>query len=146
MDFGLELRGKRLLGSHKTIRGLVTGVLCAALLHYLQTRLAIRWSWAEDLAIDPVYYQYWWIGAWLGFLALVGDALKSLVKRQLHIAPGKPWLPWDKIDWIIGTLAGSWFIFHFEMRFAITAILCGLLLSFAGKIVGYWLNINSSWI
>ena len=146
MDFGVKLRGQRLFGSHKTFRGLFSGILAATAVHKLQVLIALNYQWFFNLAFDEFFYQQWWLGAWFGFTALAGDAIKSLIKRQTNREPGKPWLPWDKIDWIIGTLAGSWFLFHFDADFAITAIIAGLLLSFAGKIIGYWLGINSSWI
>jgi CDP-2,3-bis-(O-geranylgeranyl)-sn-glycerol synthase len=146
MDFGVHWRGQQLLGSHKTVRGLVTGTLMALLVHHGQVLLALRSDWLADLAISPAYYHYWWLGAWLGFTALLGDALKSLAKRQLNIEPGKPWLPWDKIDWILGCLAGCWFLLPISTAFALTAIVCGLVLSSAGRIVGYWLKINDDWL
>jgi CDP-2,3-bis-(O-geranylgeranyl)-sn-glycerol synthase len=146
MDFGLTIRSQRLFGSHKTFRGLISGILTAIAVHNIQILLASRYQWIENLAIDDVYYQHWWLGAWLGFTALGGDAIKSMIKRQANLEPGKPWLPWDKIDWILGTLAGTWFIFQFSTLFIIIAIVAGLVLSFTGRVIGYWLGINSSWI
>lgn len=146
MDFGLMFRGQHLFGSHKTVRGLVTGVLFASVVHNLQVLLSIRFNGLQTLAIDPMFNQTWWLGAWLGFTALMGDALKSFIKRQAHIEPGKPWLPWDKIDWILGVLAGSWFLFQFNASFIIMAIIIGLLLSSLGKLLGYWLRINPDWL
>jgi CDP-2,3-bis-(O-geranylgeranyl)-sn-glycerol synthase len=146
MDFGLHWRGQQLLGSHKTVRGLVTGVLMATLAHQLQVLLALNSVFLSALAIDPAFHQTWWLGGWMGFAALLGDAVKSLVKRQLHITPGRPWLPWDKIDWILGTLAGCWLLLPVTFGFALTAVITGLLLSSAGKVIGYWLKINRSWL
>lgn len=146
MDFGLQWRGQQLLGSHKTLRGLITGTVMALLTHQAQVLLTRQSGSLAALAVDPVYYQVWWLGAWLGFTALLGDALKSLIKRQLHITPGKAWLPWDKIDWIVGCLAGCWFLLPISVVFALTAVACGLFLSSAGKVIGYWLNINDQWL
>ena len=146
MDFGLHWRGQQLFGSHKTVRGLVTGTLMAMLTHQAQVLLARQYPALENLAIAPSFHQYWWFGAWLGLTALLGDAFKSLVKRQLHIEPGKPWLPWDKIDWILGCLAGCWWLLPISPVFALTALACGLVLSSAGRILGYWLKINDDWL
>lgn len=44
------------------------------------------------------------IGGLLGFGALAGDALESMVKRQLNIDPGSSWFPFDQLDYIIGGL------------------------------------------
>jgi len=71
MDFGLTLRdGRRLLGSHKTWRGLVGGtVLCAAA--------------AVLFGLD------WRLGAEFGALSLLGDSFSSALKRRLNFAPGR---------------------------------------------------------
>ena len=146
MDFGIHWRGRQLLGSHKTLRGLATGTLMALLVHQGQRLLTTRYENLENLALAPAFYEWWWVGAWLGFTALLGDAMKSLIKRQSGIAPGKPWLPWDKIDWIIGCLLGSWFLFPFSTEFVLAALATGLVLSVLGRITGYWLRINKDWL
>jgi CDP-2,3-bis-(O-geranylgeranyl)-sn-glycerol synthase len=70
LDFGLELGdGRRLLGSHKTWRGLAAGVLACALA-------------APFLELDVE------TGAGFGAAALLGDALSSVVKRRLALRPG----------------------------------------------------------
>lgn len=35
---------------------------------------------------------------------MAGDSLKSFVKRRVGIAPGKPWIPFDQVDFAIGAL------------------------------------------
>ena len=58
--------GRRLLGESATWRGLVAGVVSTALLSWL-------------LGLGPG------LGALIGFLSLVGDALSSFVKRRLGL-------------------------------------------------------------
>jgi len=70
LDFGLSLKdGRRLLGSHKTWRGVVLASCGCAL--------------AAGLLGLP-----WRLGAKLALLSLLGDALSSLCKRRLALAPG----------------------------------------------------------
>jgi hypothetical protein len=71
LDLGLVLRdGRRLLGSHKTWRGLVgSSLLCAAAAALCQ--------------LD------WRLGAEFGAISLLGDSLSSLLKRRLNFAPGR---------------------------------------------------------
>lgn len=70
VDLGLTLPdGRRILGSHKTWRGLGAGVIAAALVGLL-TGLNLS------------------VGAGFGVLALAGDLLSSAVKRRLGRAPG----------------------------------------------------------
>ncbi len=61
--------GRPLLGGHITLRGLVGAVLATMLLAYL-------------LGLGAG------LGAWIGLLAMVGDALSSFVKRRLGLKPG----------------------------------------------------------
>jgi CDP-2,3-bis-(O-geranylgeranyl)-sn-glycerol synthase len=70
LDFGLELPdGRRLLGSHKTWRGLAAGVLACALA-------------SPFLELDVA------TGAGFGAAALLGDAISSAIKRRLALRPG----------------------------------------------------------
>jgi len=70
VDMGLTLAdGRRLLGAHKTWRGLLAGVLCTAVAASL-TGLT------------------WVVGASFAALALLGDLLSSAYKRRRGHAPG----------------------------------------------------------
>ncbi|HEY4645667.1 MAG TPA: CDP-archaeol synthase [Steroidobacteraceae bacterium] len=70
LDLGVALPdGQRLFGSHKTWRGVVSGTLACAI--------------AATLT-GPGFA----IGAGVGALSLMGDALSSAVKRRLRLAPG----------------------------------------------------------
>jgi CDP-2,3-bis-(O-geranylgeranyl)-sn-glycerol synthase len=100
MDFNLRLRGKPLLGKHKTWRGLVAGVVGGIAVAGLQALIA-------PTPLDLVDYHASWliVGTLLGLGALLGDSLKSLFKRRVGIVEGSPWVPFDQIDFTIGALA-----------------------------------------
>ena len=71
VDFGRRgPDGRRLLGAHKTWRGLISAV--AACL-----------GGAAVLGIAP------WVGAVFGALAMLGDLLSSFAKRRLNLEPGR---------------------------------------------------------
>lgn len=86
----------QLLGTHKTYRGLAVGMLGgllgAGILH------AFGWEWFGA--------QTWTValgtGALIGLAAMVGDALKSAVKRAVGVKAGQPFVPWDQIDFVLG--------------------------------------------
>jgi CDP-2,3-bis-(O-geranylgeranyl)-sn-glycerol synthase len=89
---------ERLLGSHKTVLGFLAGVAAGVLVAGVQSRIHAPWS--------LVSYQHWLpLGLGLGGGAMLGDALKSLVKRKLHISPGTRWIPFDQLDFVAGALA-----------------------------------------
>jgi CDP-2,3-bis-(O-geranylgeranyl)-sn-glycerol synthase len=146
VDFGCSLGGKRLLGSHKTWRGIAAGILAAAAGFALQRVLydafpIVRWVSLFDYAQwSPLF------GAWMGLGALCGDLAKSLVKRRLAIAPGRSWFPFDQTDWLVGTLAFCEPFLALPAATLAGILLAGLLLHVVVKLVGYLLRIDRSWI
>lgn len=104
MDFGRTFRGHRVFGTHKTWRGLITGMIAATLVLWLQQWLAGSFGWADWVAQDVDYTSLpiLILGPLFGFGALFGDAIESFFKRQRGIKPGDGWFPWDQTDYIIG--------------------------------------------
>lgn len=43
----------------------------------------------------------------LGLFPILGDHVKSLIKRLRGKAPGKYWWPWDQTDFAVATIAAS---------------------------------------
>ena len=86
LDGGLRIRGRRLFGPHKTLRGFVIMLPAAAaafaLLSFSAADAANAWLWR----IPPAGYAL--LGAWAGCGFMAGELPNSLLKRQLDIAPG----------------------------------------------------------
>ena len=103
IDFGKKWKGKPILGKNKTWRGVILGTLAAVVVFLLQRSL---YNFASFRSISIMDYSSItvWIGALLGFGALFGDAAESFFKRRYGIKPGKPWRPFDQIDFTIGAL------------------------------------------
>jgi CDP-diglyceride synthetase len=79
LDFGHTLSdGSRLLGDHKTWRGLLAGVLTCALL-------------AQWLG------RGWVLGLAFGALSLAADTASSFAKRRLSVAPGREFPMLDQL-------------------------------------------------
>ena len=104
MDGGRCWRGRRILGDHKTWRGLLAGALTGVVVYEIQ-RLAYHAGWVRSLALLD-YDAYPVVGGLLmGVGALVGDAVKSFFKRQVGIAPGRSWPGFDQLDFYVGAWA-----------------------------------------
>ena len=105
MDFGKTFRGKRILGDHKTWRGLITGLIFATITLWLQQYLFANVSWIHNLTdqVDYASLPTLLLGPLFAIGALGGDALESFFKRQRGLAPGRGWFPFDQTDYIIGT-------------------------------------------
>jgi CDP-2,3-bis-(O-geranylgeranyl)-sn-glycerol synthase len=105
LDSGHSWRGQRIFGDHKTWRGLLSGMLVATLIFWLQQLAYRQFGWARSVSGDVDYGQLpLLLGTALGFGALLGDALESMAKRQRGIRSGKSWLFFDQLDYIIGAI------------------------------------------
>jgi CDP-2,3-bis-(O-geranylgeranyl)-sn-glycerol synthase len=104
IDGGTSLRGRRLLGSHKTWRGILACVVAGVATWEVQRRLyrmgLLRAFALVDYSAEPIVP-----GLLMGLGAGVGDVFKSLLKRQMDIAPGSPWLLFDQLDFFVGAFA-----------------------------------------
>ena len=110
VDFGLKFRGKRILGSNKTVRGFITGVISAIAIVYFQIFLYSQFEFIRRLAyIDYSLINPLLFGFLSGFGALAGDSIKSFFKRQKSVSPGKSWFPFDQIDYILGGIVFTYF-------------------------------------
>lgn len=141
IDFGMKFRGKRIFGANKTFRGFIFGTLAGALVGYIQFRVQ------GNVFFDSIsYVQYTLksaltIGATFGFAALVGDAVESFFKRQIGIGPGKPFIPFDQLDYALGVIAFSYlFTPHFTWQMIIVLLLLGPILSVITTKIGYMLR------
>ena len=101
IDFGIKIKGKPLFGKHKTIGGFLFGILMALVAGYLQFLLYPRLK-----NICFIDYRALWgnLSFLMGLGAMTGDLAKSFFKRRLNLAPGKPWFPFDSVDFVMGAL------------------------------------------
>ncbi len=99
IDLGLKVRGKRLLGGHKTWRGLLAGTITGTLAFWAQQAL-FGAGFTSFALIDYGLFSVL-LGTLMAYAALFGDALESAVKRQLGIAPGKSLFFWDQVDFLL---------------------------------------------
>lgn len=106
LDFGKHIRGKRIFGDHKTFRGMLSGILVAEIFINFQKFLYTHNAWIRKISmhIDYQHINIWLLGLLFAVGALGFDAIKSFFKRQLNIASGKSWFPFDQIDYIVGGL------------------------------------------
>lgn len=137
IDGGRTFHGKEIFGSHKTWRGLLSGMLVATLVLWLQRLLFSHTDWAHFMASGVNYASLpiWLLGPLFALGALGGDAVESFFKRQHGIKSGGSWVPFDQIDYIIGAIVvslpvviastaqylwmlGIWFAMHLAFSYA----------------------------
>lgn len=111
IDGGRKFRGHDLLGSHKTWRGLIAGIIISTIILWVQQILVAHYGWAQYLAngVDYSALPVFILGPLFAIGALGGDAVESFLKRQNNIKSGKSWVPFDQLDYIIGSVLVSLF-------------------------------------
>jgi len=95
--------GNNIFGKNKTYRGLIFGVIFGIVVAYLQFLFYNSFFFFRNLSF--VDYSNWLLlGFLFGFGALFGDMIESFVKRRLGIKSGQRFVPWDQLDFVIGSL------------------------------------------
>ncbi len=100
-DFNKKLNGVRILGKNKTIRGFVFAVIIGFIVGIIQ------YLFSPGFFTNEAYSQLHTSlisASVISFGALLGDALGSFIKRQLHISPGQSLPVIDQVDYLIGSL------------------------------------------
>ncbi|MEK6963237.1 MAG: CDP-archaeol synthase [Nanoarchaeota archaeon] len=142
IDGNKKWKGKPILGSHKTWRGFIAGIVLGILVAFLQKQL---WEAGIGRAWILINYEHLWLslGFWMGFGAMFGDSVKSFFKRRSSVKPGDRFMPWDQIDWILGSLV---FVSLFVQVLPWQVWAWWLIIGFAGHIIirhiSYWLKMD----
>lgn len=104
MDFGKKFSdGKPILGSHKTLRGFLAGLIVGTLVGVVQTVFyeQILFEYGKQFSYSIL------LGFMLSLGALVGDLIESFIKRRLDRSPGSSLPVADQIDFILGAFLFS---------------------------------------
>lgn len=145
LDLDHKLDKKPILGRNKTLRGLIFGIAAAVLISFIQSLL---YSAGFLSQISIINYSEDWllIGLLMGFGAILGDSAESFIKRRLDIGSGKPFIPWDQIDYTIGALLLTYFIARPGILLMATAVLLSFILHIAINHIAFYLKIrNEKW-
>lgn len=147
VDFGKKYKGEPIFGSHKTFRGFFFGILVAIGLVYLQKLLYQNYDFFNQIAIIPYdRYNVLLLGFLMGFGALFGDLVKSYIKRRMNVKPGKKFVPWDQIDFIIGFLFFVSIIYIPPVSVIIFLLVAIPFFHIGINFLGYYLKVqNTKW-
>ncbi len=140
IPYGAKPISEKVFGKHKTIRGLIVGTLMGGLVFFLQQvayRLGFDTLALIDYADFPLIY-----GFLLGAGALLGDLLKSYYKRKDGIAPGEKWIPFDQLDFVVGGIAFSFFVYVPSIGVVVTLLIISPLLHIGVNHLAFWLGIR----
>jgi CDP-2,3-bis-(O-geranylgeranyl)-sn-glycerol synthase len=142
VDFKRKFLGQPILGSHKTWRGVVLGIIVGILVARFQLWL-YRFPFIGKISL----FDYRQIDIFLfGFLissgAIFGDLLFAFVKRRLKLQPGARFLPFDQTNYVIGA---ALFLMSFSPEIGISVWTTLFILTFFLHIIfnriGYYLGL-----
>jgi len=89
LDFGrCFLDGERIFGAHKTVRGLLSGLMAGTMMASL-----------EALVLQTSLFSF---GVVASFGALTGDLVGAFIKRRLKLPPGYALPLLDQLDFVFG--------------------------------------------
>ncbi len=91
LDFKKKLFGKRIFGDHKTIMGVLSGIVGGGLAGFIESMIFGL----------PYLFQ---IGIALGIGAMVGDLLGSFIKRQMNFKSGHGFPVMDQYGFFVFAL------------------------------------------
>lgn len=143
LDFHKKFRGKRIFGNHKTIRGLISGIIIGIITVYLQVFLYNHFQFFRYVSlfnynhINPLL-----LGLFAASGALIGDAVKSFFKRQLNIPSGKSWFPFDQIDYILGGIIFTYFYIKLDTTTYIVLFIIWFLMHILSTFIGWLLRLK----
>jgi len=146
IDGGVIYKGKRLIGANKSYRGLFGGALfgmgAAMLQKYFLADLGF-------MTLAPLEEWSYGIvatfGALFGLGALVGDAVESFFKRRVGVECGRPWPPFDQLDFVVGGLIFASPFYLPSWQHILAMILITPLLHLAVNVLAYFLGLKKVW-
>ncbi len=136
---------EKLFGKNKTYRGFYAGYIGALIMLFLQYYLQKNGIFTEYILLDYEKINLFLYAFLFGIGALTGDLIKSFFKRRLNIAPGKPFIPFDQIDFVLG----AWlFLLPFyppPWQNLLAVLIIMPFLHFLTNIIGYFLGLKKVW-
>ncbi|MBN1915656.1 CDP-archaeol synthase [Candidatus Dojkabacteria bacterium] len=146
IDCGLTFRGRRIFGENKTIEGYVFGTVIALIAGLIQSFLHRYEFFRNYELLDFSKYSFVLIGGVQGFVAIFGDSLKSFVKRQFDVKPGKPFLFFDQTDIVFTSIIFSAFFYPVPLSSYIILLVGYPIIHQVFHMLAYVLKIRDSWI
>ena len=103
LDFNFKFfDGKRILGAHKTFRGLIFGILGAMIVALIQKNLHTNYIFNAVSLVNYSEINILLFGFLMGFGVIFGDALGSFVKRRFNFKPGESFYLLDQAGSALG--------------------------------------------
>jgi CDP-2,3-bis-(O-geranylgeranyl)-sn-glycerol synthase len=131
---------EKLFGAHKTYRGFIAGFIGALAVLAIQQQVQTDYALLDYQQINIFLYAFLF-----GIGALTGDAIKSFFKRLVKIKPGRPWFPFDQLDFVIGAYLFLLPVYVIPWQNLLAILILTPALHFLTNLVGYALKLKKVW-
>jgi len=140
IDYGRNWKdGRRMLGDGKTFRGLLGGTVCGIIVGLMQMNVQSQWSLGSFTFTAIIT---------LSLGALLGDIVKSFIKRRLGFERGEKFPIVDQLDFVAGAwiltyvFEPGWFTNNFTFWIIITVLILTPILHRITNIIGYYIKLK----
>jgi len=128
---------EKIFGKNKTWRGFLSAIIAGTFSYFILVKFGLIDS-IDDLSFIIL------IGFLFSFGAIGGDLIKSFFKRKIGVGSGESWTPWDQIDYVLGAIILTYFIYQYTFSQIIFMLILGGTISALSHRFGYMLKINST--
>jgi hypothetical protein len=152
LDGGMTIRGRRVFGDNKMVRGFIVMIpAAAASFAGLFSVLSMALPSVADSLWSLSLLGYSLLGASAGFGFMAGELPNSFVKRQLDIAPGQPprgragaalSFVVDRLDSIVGMLLAISFVAPTPWKTWLLVLVIGPGIHFAFSVLLYRIGVK----
>ena len=84
------------------------------------------------------------MGFLLGAGAILGDLVESYYKRKAGLKVGQPWIPFDQLDFVVGGVVFSFFVYVPAASVVLILFIFSPLLHLLFHYIGYLLKVNET--
>lgn len=147
VDFGKKYKNSPLFGDHKTWRGVILGPTVGILIAFLQAWLFKQSSFIQNISLfNYQEVNIFLFGFLISFGTMIGDLASAFIKRRLNLKPGARFMPFDQINYVIGT---AFFLTLFskitiDIKVWITLLILTFLLHISSTQIGFVLGLSKS--
>jgi len=141
IDLGIRYKGQRLVGDHKVYGSFLFGIVFGSVVGFLKYTV-IDPHFSSYLILHLSLQQTMVLYSLMSAFALIGDLIKSILKRLLNIEPHKAWVPFDEIDHSVTSLFVASLFFPIPFKVSFTIVFVYFFLHVSANIIGYKLRIK----
>lgn len=128
---------EEIFGKNKTWRGFIGAIIIGTFSYFL----LVKFNLIES--VDNLIFILL-IGFLFSFGAIGGDLIKSYFKRKIGIKAGESFTPWDQIDYILGVILLTYFIYQYSFSQIIFLLMLGGITSALTHRLGFLIKMTKN--